>query len=71
MNIDDFVIAILVLIFIVISISIIKDWLEEEQKTELKQGTEYDKKSAKIIEHEAPKIYINTSFIWSNILLLE
>ena len=32
MNIDDFVIAILVLIFIVISISIIKDWLEEEQK---------------------------------------
>lgn len=39
MNIDDFVIAILVLIFIVISISIIKDWFEEEQKTELKQGT--------------------------------
>lgn len=59
MNIDDFVIAILVLIFIVISISIIKDWLEEEQKTELKQGTEYDKKSAKIIEHEASQIYDN------------
>ena len=36
MNIDDFVIAILVLIFIVISISIIKDSLQEEQKTELK-----------------------------------
>ncbi len=36
LNIDDFVIAILVLIFIVISISIIKDRLQEEQKTELK-----------------------------------
>ena len=62
MNIDDFVIAILVLIFIVISISIIKDWFEEEQKTELKQGTKYDKKSAKIIEHEAPKIYDATPY---------
>lgn len=59
MNIDDFVIAILVLIFIVISISIIKDRLQEEQKIELKQGIEYDKKSAKIIEHEASKIYDN------------
>lgn len=40
MNIDDFVIAILVLIFILISISIIKDWLEEEKR---KNRTNYIK----------------------------